>query len=650
MRDENVSGGSSSTIRITHFRVERELGRDALGYVFQAVDEQLERPVALRVARAATSFGAPDVAAARTRFRDDARRAAAISHPNLVTIFEFRALTETDLMVMELVEGDTLADLQERNTRWTVLETARILARLADALAAAHDAGLVHGKVRARNVKIRPDGRIKLLDLGVPHELADELAGEATFRDDVRALARLACLMLSPTHQANSGDAAFAALRDAVTSRARYGFLAPVLLRAIGDTATGAFANAGEFRDALVIALDAATSRSSADGAEDEAKWSTRVVGPDRTVVEDRLPADARALSAIGSVPPTPGRRLILPPDFPAREALPEDRFGASIGRHTRPKVPVGVKVAVLVAIIAAVAAIGWVVSRRLDSTQNAVDAMLASGALSDEGAAMANEPIGPLYAGPPSGPGESDGAVAADSVALDAAAADGPEVGATAASTETARVQMNSMVRGSPAGTTIGVVGDPAQRWTDAVELSVAPGDSLRLSFSRAGYVPQTHVFRGSRLAVELQPDSVIAAFDANSPADVLLVSGAGEQRLGTTPFQFRLPTGSFRITFRVPGQPDWTAVHAMTQPGRRFTITKTDYVTAGDLVVSVNGTWAMISLDGGPEHETPTRFDGISVGPHVVRVFRDGFQTIIDTVVIRPGPPITRQYTLRR
>jgi hypothetical protein len=205
-------------------------------------------------------------------------------------------------------------------------------------------------------------------------------------------------------------------------------------------------------------------------------------------------------------------------------------------------------------------------------------------------------------------------------------------------------------MVRGSPAGTSIAVVGDATRRWTDAVELSVPSGESIELSFSRPGYVSQTHTFTGTRLAVELQPDSVLAAFDANVQATVFLVTGAGEQRLGTTPTQVRLPTGSLRITFRSPGQPDWTTVQDLTQPGRRYTITKTDYVTTGDLIVSVNGTWAMISLDDGPDRETPVRFEDIPVGEHVLRVSREGFQTIVDTVVVRAGAPVSRQYTLRR
>jgi hypothetical protein len=645
--DGSMSDVSSSTIRITHFRVERELGRDALGYVFHALDEQLERPVALRVARAAGVYGAPDVAAARARFRDKARRAATISHPNLVTIYEFRALTETDLFVMELVEGDTLAELIDRNTRWTVIETARIIARLADALAAAHEAGLVHGRVSARNIRVRPDGRIKLLDLGVPHEPADELAGEPAFRDDLRGLARIACQMLSPTQQKND-DAVFAALRDAVTARARYGFLAPVLLRAIGDRSTGAFSNAGEFRDTLVLALDAATQRSNPDGRDDEGRWSTRVVGPDRTV-EDRLPADARALSAMGRAP-APGRRLVLPPGFVDKSPIPEDRLGASIMRNKQPRAPIPARIAVTVAILAALGAVGWIAYQRFDATRPDATQTATAEEFGADVIAIAPEPIDPLYAKPPAGESVSDAGALPDSAELDGAAETLPPVNGAAPAAESSGIALSAMVRGSPAGTSIAVVGDATRRWTDAVELSVPSGESIELSFSRPGYVSQTHTFTGTRLAVALQPDSVLAAFDANVQATVFLVTGAGEQRLGTTPTQVSLPTGSPRITFRSPGQPDWTTVQDMTQPGRRYTITKTDYVTTGDLIVSVNGTWAMISLDDGPDRETPVRFEDIPVGEHVLRVSREGFQTIVDTVVVRAGAPVSRQYTLRR
>jgi hypothetical protein len=143
------------------------------------------------------------------------------------------------------------------------------------------------------------------------------------------------------------------------------------------------------------------------------------------------------------------------------------------------------------------------------------------------------------------------------------------------------------------------------------------------------------------------------VATFEANIPADVFLYSPASSttpRRIGRTDMAIWLPTGRYRVLYRALGQPDWVETHAMTNPGGRYTITKNDYASRGDLVVTVSGAWGLVSVDGGTARETPYKFTGLAVGPHVVQISREGFQTIVDTVMVAPTGTTTRQYTLRR
>ncbi len=156
--------------------------------------------------------------------------------------------------------------------------------------------------------------------------------------------------------------------------------------------------------------------------------------------------------------------------------------------------------------------------------------------------------------------------------------------------------------------------------------------------------------MFRGTRLAVSLRPDSVVARFEANVPAEVFLVAANGSRRrLGTTGSTVRLPTGTHRIAYRVPDLPEWITTQRMPAPGETYTIRKMDFLAEGSLVLTVADTWARVSVDGGPEEETPARFDRLSAGPHTVRVTREGYVAITDTVIIRAGQQAAKHYTLR-
>lgn len=146
---------------IGSYRVERRLGRGGMGEVFLAWDDRLGRRVAIKRIRQGT-----DWAGQGERFRREARAAARLSHPAIVHIYE---LLEDDAglaIVMEYVEGRTLADLVAGGLPEPAL-AVRLARDVAEGLAAAHAAGLIHRDLKAENVVVTAEGRAKILDFGL---------------------------------------------------------------------------------------------------------------------------------------------------------------------------------------------------------------------------------------------------------------------------------------------------------------------------------------------------------------------------------------------------------------------------------------------------------------------------------------------------
>src|SRR3954451_23050482 len=135
-----------------------------MGRVWRARDTLLERPVAVKVLRSEftgdTTF--------RARFRAEAQHTAALHHPNIASVFDYGELEEGGeqpaYLVMELVEGETLSAVLEREGRLGGAVPLDILRQTSGALAAAHAAGVVHRDVKPGNVLVGTDGVVKITD------------------------------------------------------------------------------------------------------------------------------------------------------------------------------------------------------------------------------------------------------------------------------------------------------------------------------------------------------------------------------------------------------------------------------------------------------------------------------------------------------
>jgi serine/threonine-protein kinase len=154
------------------YRILSELGHGGMGTVFRARDVVLRRDLALKLLRSADpSPGSPPAPEGVARLLREARAAAAINHPNAVSIYDVGEVEGTPYIAMELVEGRTLRDLMG-SPSLSVAIRVEWLVQIARALAAAHARGVIHRDVKPENIIVRHDGVLKVLDFGIAKQLA----------------------------------------------------------------------------------------------------------------------------------------------------------------------------------------------------------------------------------------------------------------------------------------------------------------------------------------------------------------------------------------------------------------------------------------------------------------------------------------------
>src|SRR5262245_60951902 len=148
--------------RVGPYEIVSSLGAGGMGEVFRARDIKLSREVALKTLPEAFAHDADRLA----RFKREATVLASLNHPNIAAIYGFEEAASGPALVLELVEGPTLAD--QLATGPIPIEHSLAIARqIADALEAAHEHGIVHRDLKPANVKVRPDGTVKVLDFGL---------------------------------------------------------------------------------------------------------------------------------------------------------------------------------------------------------------------------------------------------------------------------------------------------------------------------------------------------------------------------------------------------------------------------------------------------------------------------------------------------
>src|SRR5437899_7001463 len=147
------------------------LGKHGMGEVYRARDTKLKRDVAIKILPDEFSHDADRV----SRFQREAEVLASLNHPNIAAIYDLQEANGSRYLVLELVQGETLAERIARGPT-PVEEALDIAKNICEALEAAHEKGIVHRDLKPANIKITPEGRVKVLDFGLAKIFSDEAA------------------------------------------------------------------------------------------------------------------------------------------------------------------------------------------------------------------------------------------------------------------------------------------------------------------------------------------------------------------------------------------------------------------------------------------------------------------------------------------
>ena len=165
--------------KISKYEIRREIGRGAMGVVYEGFDPVIGRHVAIKVLRTEV-FAPSQLPDLLARFKREAQSAGRLSHPHIVTIHDYGEEAGTPYIVMEYMAGQELARALERGSRFTLDGVVRVMTALLGALAHAHERGVVHRDLKPSNIFVLEDGSLKVVDFGIARVEASELTDTGT--------------------------------------------------------------------------------------------------------------------------------------------------------------------------------------------------------------------------------------------------------------------------------------------------------------------------------------------------------------------------------------------------------------------------------------------------------------------------------------
>jgi serine/threonine protein kinase len=173
---------------LSHYEILAPIGEGGMGVVYRAVDTRLGRPVAVKVLR----HDGMTSRESRKRFIHEARAASALNHPHIVTIYDIGHDGDVDFIAMEYVTGTSLADMVGQG-RLRLEDGLKYAAQIADALAAAHAAGILHRDLKPTNIIVTDKKSVKVLDFGLAKLTEPASPGPSTGSPPTPARRKGAC-------------------------------------------------------------------------------------------------------------------------------------------------------------------------------------------------------------------------------------------------------------------------------------------------------------------------------------------------------------------------------------------------------------------------------------------------------------------------
>src|SRR5215472_1364143 len=148
------------------YEIKRTLGRGAMGTVYEGWDPIIARRVAIKTVKLPDSAD-PETEDALARFRREAQAAGRLTHPNIVAVFDYGETNDLAYIVMEFVDGPSLKTLLDKNERFALADTVRVMQDVLAGLQFSHERGVVHRDIKPANVMLTSSGQAKIADFGI---------------------------------------------------------------------------------------------------------------------------------------------------------------------------------------------------------------------------------------------------------------------------------------------------------------------------------------------------------------------------------------------------------------------------------------------------------------------------------------------------
>jgi tRNA A-37 threonylcarbamoyl transferase component Bud32 len=165
--------------KLGKYEIRREIGRGAMGVVYEGYDPMIKRAVAIKTIRA-DQLAKEEAGDILARFRREAQAAGRLTHPNIVAIYDFDEDAGTSFIAMEYVEGRDLRDYFAANERFAAKDAFRVMGEILAALEYSHARGVVHRDIKPANVFLQRDGTVKVADFGIAHIESSSLTQAGT--------------------------------------------------------------------------------------------------------------------------------------------------------------------------------------------------------------------------------------------------------------------------------------------------------------------------------------------------------------------------------------------------------------------------------------------------------------------------------------
>ncbi|HEY4697926.1 MAG TPA: serine/threonine-protein kinase [Gallionella sp.] len=160
--------------KLGKYEIKRELGRGAMGIVYEGFDPFIERTVAIKTIQK-SMIDKSEAEEILSRFRREAQAAGRLTHPNIVSVYEYGEDGDVVFIAMEYIVGIELKEHFEKTIRFQIKDSAKIMAQLLDALEYSHTHGVVHRDIKPSNILITKDGQVKIADFGIAKIESSEL-------------------------------------------------------------------------------------------------------------------------------------------------------------------------------------------------------------------------------------------------------------------------------------------------------------------------------------------------------------------------------------------------------------------------------------------------------------------------------------------